>query len=54
MPVAYIMGVEWSDCGTMAELIRIKTIMNEFVAYEKLAQILADREKGLNNFSVRI
>ncbi|XP_071941628.1 solute carrier family 28 member 3-like [Antedon mediterranea] len=40
MPVAFIMGVEWNDCRLVAELIGIKTFINEFVAYERLGEII--------------
>ncbi|XP_071506310.1 solute carrier family 28 member 3-like [Diadema antillarum] len=53
MPIAYMMGVEWADCRTVAELIGIKTFINEFVAYERLAVILDERAQGLNDFSER-
>lgn len=37
MPLAWVMGVEWSQCELVGELIGLKTIVNEFVAYSKLA-----------------
>jgi len=37
-PVAWIMGVEWKDAGTVGMLIGKKTIMNEFVAYIDLVK----------------
>ncbi|XP_030844431.1 solute carrier family 28 member 3 [Strongylocentrotus purpuratus] len=46
MPVAFIMGVEWADCRLVAELIGIKTFVNEFVAYDKLATFIDNRETG--------
>ncbi|XP_071478847.1 solute carrier family 28 member 3-like [Diadema antillarum] len=47
MPLAFIMGVEWSDCRKVAELIGIKTFVNEFVAYDELAKLIENRENGL-------
>jgi pyrimidine nucleoside transport protein len=38
MPVAWTMGVEWEDCDEVGELVGIKTIVNEFVAYSKLQE----------------
>lgn len=38
------MGVEWKDCGHVAELIGTKLVINEFIAYEKLADIIRNRE----------
>ncbi|XP_071943638.1 solute carrier family 28 member 3-like [Antedon mediterranea] len=40
MPLAFIMGVEWEDCREVAELIGLKTFLNEFVAYLKLAEFI--------------
>ncbi|KAG0723856.1 Sodium/nucleoside cotransporter 2 [Chionoecetes opilio] len=39
MPLAWVMGVQWSECGLVGELIGLKTIVNEFVAYAKLAEM---------------
>ncbi len=36
-PVAFLMGVPWEDAGTIGGLLGIKTILNEFIAYEQLA-----------------
>lgn len=43
MPLAYIMGVEWKDAGAVAKLIGIKTFLNEFVAYDRLAEMIKRR-----------
>ncbi|XP_033101705.1 solute carrier family 28 member 3-like isoform X2 [Anneissia japonica] len=42
MPIAFVMGVEWKDCGIVAELIGTKTFVNEFVAYDRLAGYIND------------
>lgn len=44
MPVVYLMGVRWEDAGQIAELLAIKTVLNEFVAYEKLAKLIKSRK----------
>jgi len=36
-PVAWLMGVPWSDCQNFGVLLGTKISVNEFVAYEKLA-----------------
>ncbi|XP_072165400.1 solute carrier family 28 member 3-like [Diadema setosum] len=46
MPLAFIMGVEWADCNVVAELIGLKTFVNEFYAYEVMAQYIDNRETG--------
>ncbi|KAK3879293.1 hypothetical protein Pcinc_016123 [Petrolisthes cinctipes] len=38
MPLAWLMGVDWSECDKVGELIGLKTIINEFVAYSKLGE----------------
>ncbi|KAK7483948.1 hypothetical protein BaRGS_00024832 [Batillaria attramentaria] len=43
MPVVYLMGVRWEDAGHVAELIALKTFLNEFVAYEKLSEFINAR-----------
>jgi CNT family concentrative nucleoside transporter len=32
-PIAWIIGVPWSDARVVGELIGVKTILNEFVAF---------------------
>ncbi|XP_068208642.1 uncharacterized transporter YutK-like [Palaemon carinicauda] len=39
MPLAWVMGVEWSECDKVGQLVGIKTIVNEFVAYSELANM---------------
>ncbi|MGE0706391.1 MAG: nucleoside transporter C-terminal domain-containing protein [Planctomycetota bacterium] len=36
-PLAWIMGVPWSDAVAIGQLIGVKTVLNEFVAYIQLA-----------------
>lgn len=43
MPVVYLMGVRWEDAGVVAELVALKTFLNEFVAYEKLSGFINNR-----------
>ena len=44
IPVAFILGVPWEDCEEVGRLIGLKTIINEFKAYEELG-ILQDAGK---------
>ncbi|KAK0042118.1 sodium/nucleoside cotransporter 2 [Biomphalaria pfeifferi] len=46
-PLVFTMGVEWQDTGHVAELIGIKTFINEFVAYSKLADMIKSRQQCL-------
>lgn len=44
IPLAWIIGIEWDDCGDVAQLIATKTIINEFVAYELLGKMKAAQQ----------
>lgn len=46
MPLAFMMGVSWEDSFLVAELIGLKTFLNEFVAYEKLSVLINRRKAG--------
>lgn len=46
MPLSFMMGVSWEDSFIVAELIGIKTFLNEFVAYEKLSELIKKRMVG--------
>lgn len=39
-PLAWIMGVSWADAPTVGALMGVKTVVNEFVAYLQLADVL--------------
>ena len=41
-PLAWVMGVPWSDCALVGRLMGEKTFLNEFVAYTHLAQYVND------------
>lgn len=41
VPIVYMMGVEWGECEVIAKLVGIKSIVNEFIAYQKLGEIIA-------------
>lgn len=38
MPVSWMMGIPWNQCGDVGTLIGLKTVVNEFVAYQKLGE----------------
>jgi pyrimidine nucleoside transport protein len=44
VPIALLMGVEWSESDLVARLIGLKTLVNEFVAYKRLGEM---KEMGL-------
>ena len=39
-PIAWLMGVPWVDAPVVASLMGVKTVLNEFVAYLQLANVL--------------
>uniref|UniRef100_A0A672VAT2 Sodium/nucleoside cotransporter n=1 Tax=Strigops habroptila TaxID=2489341 RepID=A0A672VAT2_STRHB len=46
MPLSFMMGVDWEDSFVVGGLLGYKTFFNEFVAYERLSQLIHNREKG--------
>ena len=40
-PLAWLMGVPWADASTVASLLGVKTVLNEFIAYLQLAGTLS-------------
>ncbi|MBD2596232.1 NupC/NupG family nucleoside CNT transporter [Nostoc spongiaeforme FACHB-130] len=41
-PVAWLMGVPWKDCQQVGALLGTKTILNEFIAFLDLKQLIQD------------
>jgi CNT family concentrative nucleoside transporter len=41
-PIAFCMGVPWSDAGLVGNLLGVKVSLNEFVAYSALSQYIKD------------
>jgi len=39
-PVAWLMGVSWADAAQIGSLLGIKTVLNEFLAYQQLAELV--------------
>ena len=38
MPISWALGVDWEDCEEVGNVIGTKTIINEFVAYQRLGE----------------
>jgi CNT family concentrative nucleoside transporter len=53
-PLAFIMGVPWQDAGVIGTLLGQKTIINEFVAYANLSEIIKPGGVELQKRSVII
>jgi CNT family concentrative nucleoside transporter len=41
-PLAWLMGVPWQDAPAVGALLGVKTVLNEFLAYRDLADLIAD------------
>ncbi|CAD6217221.1 GSCOCG00004731001-RA-CDS [Cotesia congregata] len=57
MPLSWIIGVPWDQCEDVATLIGLKTVVNEFVAYQKLGEFkklgkLTPRVEGIATFAI--
>lgn len=57
MPLSWIMGVPWDECEDVATLIGLKTIVNEFIAYESLGKYkaagkLSGRTEGIATYAI--
>ncbi|MBI5882237.1 MAG: NupC/NupG family nucleoside CNT transporter [Elusimicrobia bacterium] len=50
-PLAWVMGVPWSDCVFIGQLMGEKTVLNEFVAYSHLGQYV--QSHGVNAIQYR-
>lgn len=53
-PVAWILGVPWKDCPTIGNILGKMLVINEFVAYGELANILKDGVISLSPRSIVI
>ena len=45
----WLMGVSWSEAAVIGQLMGIKTILNEFVAYVELSTRMASGQSGLSD-----
>ncbi|EDW01796.1 GH21636 [Drosophila grimshawi] len=57
IPLAWAMGVPWEDCDNIAKIVATKTIINEFVAYQRLGELITQekiqvRSAGIATFAI--
>ncbi len=38
-PLAWLLGVPWADAAAVGEMLGVKTMLNEFIAYQRLAEL---------------
>lgn len=43
-PFMWLMGIPWGECAKAGEFMGVKTVLNEFIAYENLATYLSQIE----------
>ena len=41
-PLAWLMGVPWQDAARVGGLLGVKTVLNEFLAYRDLAEMVSE------------
>jgi len=47
-PIAWVIGVPWADATTVGGLIGTKVVLNEFVAYAQLSEIIQGKVDGVS------
>ena len=47
-PVAFMMGIEWSDAAQVGRLLGTKFILNEFIAYTQLAEVMGQASTAIS------
>lgn len=59
MPLSFIMGVPWDECERVGTLIGLKTVVNEFIAYQKLGEYkksvsekLSERAEAIATYAI--
>jgi concentrative nucleoside transporter, CNT family len=45
-PVAFLLGIPWSECATAGTLLGTKTVLNELIAYLRLAELAPQALSG--------
>lgn len=55
-PIAWLMGVPWSEAVTVGSLIGIKTVLNEFIAFIELSklgpEVLSERSRIIATYAL--
>lgn len=39
-PISFLMGVPWDECVKVGKLVGLKTMVNEFVAFEEMSKMV--------------
>ncbi|MGL4515013.1 MAG: NupC/NupG family nucleoside CNT transporter [Lacipirellulaceae bacterium] len=51
-PVAWLMGITWDDCYRCGQLLGERTVLNEFIAYLNLSEIVKTKEIGERSITI--
>ena len=51
-PLAFLMGVPWSEASTVGNLLGMKIAANEFVGYLKLSQLVAEGQLSERSITI--
>ena len=46
-PIAWLMGVEWKECPSVGQLLGVKMVATELVAYSQLDVMIGDADTGV-------
>ncbi len=46
-PIAWLMGVEWKECSSVGQLLGVKMVATELVAYSQLDVMIGDADAGI-------
>jgi len=46
-PIAWLMGVEWKECSSVGQLLGLKMVATELVAYSQLDVMMGNAETGI-------
>ena len=50
-PIAWLMGIPWSECRQCGELLGVKIMANELVAFEDIVNLFCDYFAHVDTFS---
>ncbi len=53
-PFAWLLGIPAGECADAGRLIGLKTVANEFIAYDALGKMEADAESGISQRTVTV
>jgi CNT family concentrative nucleoside transporter len=46
-PIAWLMGVEWKECSSVGQLLGVKMVATELVAYSQLQEMIGSVDAGI-------